>query len=156
MRSSLSRRALVSVLLFAAACSGGAENASDAETEPVEQEAAAPAATGTVTIVEPAEGAEVQGPAVTVRLDTNVEILPAGEVVPGTGHHHLFLDTDVSEAGAPVPTVPGAVVHMGDGSSEYVFEDVAPGEHRLIAVVADGLHVPLQPWVVDTVTFTVR
>ena len=74
----------------------------------------------------------------------------------GAGHHHLFLDTDVSEPGVPVPTVPGAVIHMGDGSSEYVLEGVEPGEHRLISVVADGLHVPLQPWVVDTVTFTVR
>ena len=26
---------------------------------------------------------------------------------------------------------------------------------RLIAVVADGAHFPLQPWVVDTVTFVV-
>ena len=45
---------------------------------------------------------------------------------------------------------------MGDGSAEYVFENVAAGEHRLIAVVADGVHVPLDPWVVDTVTVTVR
>ena len=35
------------------------------------------------------------------------------------------------------------------------FEGVEPGEYTLIAVVADGVHVPLQPWVVDTVTFTV-
>jgi hypothetical protein len=45
---------------------------------------------------------------------------------------------------------------MGDGSSEYTFEDVAPGEHRLIAVVADGIHIPLNPSVVDTVMFTVN
>ena len=45
---------------------------------------------------------------------------------------------------------------MGDASSEFTFEDVGPGEHRLIAVVADGFHVPLQPWVIDTATFTVR
>jgi len=45
---------------------------------------------------------------------------------------------------------------MGDGSSEFVFEGVAPGEHRLIAVVGDLVHMPLQPWVVDTVTFVVR
>jgi hypothetical protein len=45
---------------------------------------------------------------------------------------------------------------MGDGSSEYIFEGVAPGEHRLIDVLADGVHMPLQPWVVDTIRFTVN
>jgi hypothetical protein len=45
---------------------------------------------------------------------------------------------------------------MGTGVSEYTFDSVAPGPHRLIAVIANGVHVPLQPWVVDTVNFTVH
>ena len=102
-------------------------------------------------------GSDVMGSSVTVRLTmTGVPIVPAGDLTPRTGHHHLYLDADLTDASAPVPTVPGSIVHMGDGSSEFTFEDVGPGEHRLIAVVADGVHVPLQPWVVDTVTFTVR
>ena len=44
---------------------------------------------------------------------------------------------------------------MGDASATFTFEDVEPGDYTMIAVVADGVHVPLQPWVVDTVTFTV-
>jgi hypothetical protein len=115
------------------------------------------AAVPTVTIVEPTAEAEVTGPSVLVRLTAEgVEIVPAGEIVPGTGHHHLYLDADLAEAGVPVPTVPGQIIHLGTGVSEYTFENVAPGTHRLIAVVADGVHMPLQPWVVDTVTFTVR
>ncbi len=110
----------------------------------------------TVTIVEPAEGAEITGRTVRVRLETTVPILPAGDLTPGTGHHHLYLDADVAPAGAPVPTVPGSIVHMGNAASEFTFDSVAPGTHRLIAVVADGVHVPLQPWVVDTITFTTR
>ena len=55
-----------------------------------------------------------------------------------------------------MPTVPGSIVHLGDGSSEFTFENVTSGQHRIIAVVADAVHVPLYPWVVDTVTFTVR
>lgn len=81
---------------------------------------------------------------------------PAGEVVAGTGHHHLYLDADLTAPGAPVPSEPGRIIHMGDGSEAYMFEDVEAGEHRLIAVVADGMHIPLQPWVVDTIRFTVR
>ena len=94
-----------------------------------------------------------------VRFDltvTGMPIVPAGDMTPMTGHHHLYLDADQTLPGAPVPTTPGSIVHMGDGSSEFTFEEVEPGEHRIIAVVADGAHIPLQPWVVDTVTFTVR
>jgi hypothetical protein len=111
---------------------------------------------GTVTIVEPAEGSEIAGSSVTVRLESTVQILPAGDLTPGTGHHHLYLDADVTAEGVPVPSVPGSIVHMGNAASEFRFDSVAPGTHRLIAVVADGVHVPLQPWVVDTVTFTTR
>jgi hypothetical protein len=110
---------------------------------------------GTVTIVTPAAGA-VGSSSVVVELSSTVRILPAGDLTPATGHHHIYLDADLTSAGVPVPSVPGSIVHMGDGSSTFTFEDVAAGEHRLIAVVADGVHVPLHPWVVDTVTFTVR
>jgi hypothetical protein len=112
---------------------------------------------GTVTIQEPANGAEVMGTTVTVSLSVaGFPIVVAGDMTPGTGHHHLYLDADVTDVTVPVPAVPGSIVHMGDGSSGFTFEDVAPGEHRLIAVVADGAHVALQPLVVDTVVFTVR
>jgi hypothetical protein len=47
------------------------------------------------------------------------------------------------------------IVHLGQAQTEHHFEGVAPGEHRLIAVVADGAHFPLSPLVVDTVVFTV-
>jgi hypothetical protein len=45
---------------------------------------------------------------------------------------------------------------MGNAASEFTFENVPPGQHRLIAVVADGVHVPLNPPVMDTVMFTVQ
>jgi hypothetical protein len=110
-----------------------------------------------VTIVEPTDGAMTMGSSVVVRLEVSgVEIVPAGEMAGGTGHHHLYLDADLTPPDEPVPTVPGSIIHMGDASAEYTFEGVAPGEHRLIAVVADGAHFPLQPWVVDTVTFMVH
>jgi len=112
---------------------------------------------GTVTILEPANAAEIMGSTVNVRLTVaGFPIVQAGDMTPGTGHHHLYLDADFDDVTVPVPTVPGSVIHMGNGASEYVFENVAAGQHRLIAVVADGAHVPLHPLVVDTVNFTVR
>jgi hypothetical protein len=138
---------LVALCALGLAACGGAEEAAEEMPAPL----------GTVTIVEPANGSTVTGPNVTVRLaTTGVPIVPAGDLTAGTGHHHLYLDADLSPLAAPVPTVPGSIVHMGNAASEFTFENVAPGQHRLIAVVADGVHVPLSPPVMDTVMFTVR
>jgi hypothetical protein len=149
------KKAIISMLLplTALACGGGDANTD--ETPGAETAAEAETAAGTVTIVTPTNGALINGSTVTVQLSSTVQILPAGDLSPSSGHHHLYLDADLTGATEPVPTVPGSIIHMGDASSTFVFEDVPPGEHRLIAVVADGVHVPLQPWVVDTVTFTV-
>lgn len=146
--------AAATVAVFAAC--GGEEQAGAGDE--MEAGAAAPAAaTPTVTIVSPADGDTVAAGALTVSLAVSgVTIAMAGDTTPGTGHHHLFLDRDVSAPDVPVPAEPGFIVHMGNGAASYTFENVTPGDHRLIAVVADGLHYPLQPWVVDTVRFVVR
>lgn len=140
------RAAFAVPLVFLCACGGEPASDTDAMTP-----------MASVSVSSPSDGAEVMGPDVTVQLSAaGVRIVLAGDTTSGTGHHHLYLDADLTAADVPVPTVPGSIVHMGDGSSEYTFEGVAAGEHRLIAVVADGVHVPLQPWVVDTIMFTVR
>ena len=155
MRSSLHAVPLLLATLVLPAC--GDAGRGDLPELPASAAAAEPADAMRVLIVEPAEGATVEGPVVRVVLEVGgLRVVPAGDTSEGSGHHHLFLDADVSDAGAPIPSVPGSVVHMGDGSTEYAFEGLGPGEHRLIAVVGDGAHVPLDPWVVDTVRFTVR
>ena len=60
--------------------------------------AAAPAQAGhaTVKIVAPANGATVSGPVKVVLQATGVEIAPATVERPGTGHHHLFVDHDLT------------------------------------------------------------
>ena len=47
-------------------------------------------------------------------------------------------------------------MHLGNGAGEIVIPGVAPGPHRLITMVGDAGHVPLEPLVVDTVNFVVR
>lgn len=109
-----------------------------------------------VEIVEPVSGATLSSPTVRVMLEAGgIEIVPAGEDRPGTGHHHLYLDQDVGEAGSVVPAgVPG-IVHLGQGQSETELGDLSPGEHRLIAVLADGLHRILDPMATDTIRFRI-
>lgn len=150
----MTRASLALVLCVAAAACGGASDDSTPDTAPAQSqtEAVAPS----VTIVSPAEGGFQEEREVEVFLRTTVPIAPAGDMTPGTGHHHLFLDADIGDPTVPIATVPGSIVHLGDGSSSYRFENVGSGPHRIIAVVADGAHVPLQPLVVDTVHFVVE
>lgn len=108
-------------------------------------------------IVLPAEG-DTLGPDVRVALGAEgVEVVAAdGQRMAGRGHHHLFIDTDLSPPGAPIPAgVPG-IVHIGTGASESSVPGLAPGEHRIIAVLAYGDHVPMEGVATDTVRVVVR
>jgi hypothetical protein len=110
-----------------------------------------------VRIMEPKRGATVTGTMVHVVLEAQgVEIAPAAEHRAGTAHHHLFLDTDLTAADVAIPAGMPGIVHLGKGQSEYMFDAVAPGPHRLIALLADPNHVPLKPLTTDTVRFTVK
>jgi hypothetical protein len=111
----------------------------------------------TVSITSPAEGDTVSGSMVHVTLEaTGIEIAPAADARPETAHHHLYLDVDFPQVETSIPMGVGGVVHLGQAQKEYHWENVAPGPHRLIAVLADPGHFPLRPWVTDTVNFVVR
>ncbi len=119
--------------------------------------AAQPATPMTVEITSPADGATVDGPEVLVTLDVSgLEIVPAGEDRPRSGHHHLLVNVDLPPLDQPIPNVPGESIHMGAAQTEFELTDLSPGEYRVIALVGDFAHVPLSPLVVDTVRFTVR
>lgn len=111
----------------------------------------------TVQILSPADADTVLGDSVVVRLAaTGVEIVPATEKRPGTGHHHLFVDADVTPADSAIPQGLTGILHLGRAQTEFTLTGLGGGAHRVIAVVADGDHVPLRPLVVDTVRFVVR
>ena len=110
----------------------------------------------TVRISEPADGATVSGPAVHVVLNVSgVELAPVADQRPGTAHHHLLFDVDPPPAGEAISVGAAGIVHLGKAQTEFTIDTVAPGRHRIIAVLADPLHVPLPNAVRDTVFFTV-
>ena len=110
-----------------------------------------------VRIVQPHQSDTLTTPDVRVVLEAQgVEIVPATEKRPGTGHHHLFFDTDLTPPDDTIPKGVTGIIHLGRGQTEFTFTDVPAGAHRLIAEVADGDHIPLKPLVVDTVRFMVR
>lgn len=154
------RRLLLSAAVFTlAACAGEAPDAASGDEIGAEGQLAADAAAEvpSVRITSPLDGDTLDAGAVTVTLEAaGIEIVPVAEGRMETAHHHIYLDEDLRPADEPVPAIPGAIVHLGDGSSSYTFEEVAPGEHRLITVMANLVHVPIAPQVTDTVVFYVR
>lgn len=110
-----------------------------------------------VEIVGPADGAVLTDPNVRIVLRaTGVEIAPASEERPGTAHHHLFVDRDVTPLSDTIPAGVLGILHLGRGQTEFVLERLEPGEHVVIALLADRGHLPLDPPATDTVRFTVR
>ncbi len=147
--AALSTAAAVALML--AAC-GGEPDAGEAETA----ESMPAPAMASVTITQPADGAVIEGGTALVTLDVaNLRVVPSGTQEEGTGHHHLVVDGDLPAPDVPIPPNDDVHIHMGGGETEFELTGLAPGEHMVIAVVGDWVHVPLDPWVVDTVTFVV-
>jgi hypothetical protein len=122
---------------------------------PGQQAAQAPAPRA--IILQPASGDTV-GPEVRVVLGAEgVEVVAAdGRRVEALGHHHLFIDTDVTSTGAAIPAGVAGIVHIGTGAGESTVSGLAPGEHRIIAVLAYGNHLPMVGVGTDTVLVLVK
>jgi hypothetical protein len=106
-------------------------------------------------IVAPADADTVDGPSVRIELATeNVAVRPAGTEEPGSGHHHLFVNRDLTPLGETIPAESG-IIHLGGAQTEHTLEDLAPGTYTVIAVLGDYQHVRLDAKT-DTVRFTVR
>jgi Domain of unknown function (DUF4399) len=107
----------------------------------VAQDRSAPAPNAEVYIIAPRDGATVHGP-VTVSFGLKgMGVAPAGVKFDNTGHHHLLVDTDLSELklNAPLPAT-DKILHFGK-----TMLTLAPGKHTLELVFADYLHNSFDP-----------
>jgi hypothetical protein len=98
-----------------------------------------------VYFIAPQNGAKVHSP-VTIKFGLKgMGIAPAGIKFDNTGHHHLLVDTDVSELklDAPMPAT-DKIVHFGKGQTETTLT-LAPGKHTLQLIFADYLHQSFDP-----------
>jgi hypothetical protein len=95
-------------------------------------------ATARVFFSQPDDGAEITGPVKVVMGVEGMEIKPAGEVVEGTGHHHILINQDFVPEGQVIPT-DDTHRHFGKGQTEAELE-LPPGEYKLTLQFADGLH----------------
>lgn len=113
-------------------------------------------ARATVEIVEPADGATVSNPVHVVLRASGVEIVPAADERAGTGHHHLYVDRDLTPLADTMPRGTTGLLHLGSGQTEFFLDSLAPGPHRVIAIIGDWQHRSLDPPAIDTVNFVVQ
>src|SRR5580693_6089406 len=95
----------------------------------VAQERTAPAPDAEVYFISPQNGATVHGP-VTVRFGLKgMGVAPAGVKFDNTGHHHVLVDTSLTELklDAPLPMT-DKIVHFGKGQTETALT-LPPGKH---------------------------
>ncbi len=124
--------------------------AADAEKE---EPAAAPKAR--VFFESPEDGATVKSPVKLVFGVEGMEVKQAGEIVEGTGHHHVIINSATGiEEGVQVPN-DEKHIHFGLGQTEAEIP-LPPGEHTLTMQFADGLHVSYGEVLAATITITVE
>lgn len=91
-----------------------------------------------VHFVEPANGDTVTS-TFTVRFAVDgMSVVPAGDLTPGTGHHHLLIDTADIDENAVIP-MDDQHKHFGKGQTEAQLT-LPPGKHKLTMQFADGAH----------------
>lgn len=84
-------------------------------------------------------------------------VAPAGVEKPNTGHHHLLIDTTMTDEQLKeaIP-MDDHHKHFGGGQTEAMVT-LSPGPHTLQLMVGDWSHVPLQPPVMsEPITITVK
>jgi hypothetical protein len=135
---------LMVLVLFAAACGGGAPAASPTMDMNHSPAAERPASSGTVKIVRPTNGEVVKGPNVDVKValdGATVVAQTSTDLKPDEGHLHLILDDElVSMTSGLTTTIP----------------DVAPGRHLLKVEFVASDHGPFFPNVVAVTSFEVK
>lgn len=102
------------------------------------------------------DGATVTSPVTLAFGMAGMNVMAAGEVVEGTGHHHLLINRPLDEIALDEPLpAEETLIHFGDGSTSVTL-DLVPGTYRLQLLAANGNHVPHDPPVASApITVTV-
>ena len=83
-----------------------------------------------VWFVSPKDQSQVSSPVTIIFGSSNLNIAPAGDNQPNSGHHHLLVDMEELPAlDMPLPAS-DQVIHFGKGQTEATIE-LSPGSHSL-------------------------
>jgi hypothetical protein len=163
-------RAFCSLSFFAVACFSPEVSLAQRPTPPVKNVPAEPPAMegrdsgsgpaeGTLKLsrvyfISPKDGETVKSP-VTVKFGVEgMQIAPAGEATPGSGHFHLIVD------GQPVPkgelvSTKDKKLHLSEGQTETKLQ-LKRGKHSLTLQFVDGEHRAYGEMMTQTITIRVK
>ncbi|MDQ6969275.1 MAG: DUF4399 domain-containing protein [Mariprofundus sp.] len=109
---------------------------------------------GSVEFVQPKDGATV-GQAVNVVMAAHgIKIHKAGDLIEGTGHHHIIIDGSFVTKGDVVAN-DATHKHFGKGQTKTVLH-LMPGDHTLTLQLADGHHQSYGKSMSQTITVHVK
>lgn len=108
-----------------------------------------------VYFVEPVDGATVSK-TFTVKFGlSGMGVAPAGVNKENTGHHHLLINTELTDYTKPIGAS-GQMKHFGGGQTEAEIT-LPEGTHTLQLVLGNYLHIPHdKPVVSEKITITVK
>ncbi|MCA8275407.1 DUF4399 domain-containing protein [Burkholderia sp. AU30280] len=102
----------------------------------------------------PSEGATVSNP-VHVKFGVEgMELRPAGDMTPNTGHHHLLIDSQPVPKGDVIPANQRSL-HFGKAQTETDIK-LPPGQHTLTLQFGDGMHRSYGPEMSSTISINVK
>lgn len=108
-----------------------------------------------VFFITPENGATVSSPVDIEFGLAGMDVVPAGVQEKFSGHHHLLVDTQLPPLDRPIPADANHI-HFGDGSTSTQLE-LEPGEHTLLLLLGDHLHIPHEPPIAsETITIVVE
>lgn len=107
-----------------------------------------------VYFIQPVDGATTGREVEVVMGVSGMQIHAAGELIAGTGHHHLIIDGSYIPKGETVPK-DATHRHFGKGQTEATIQ-LNPGKHVLTLQFADGHHGSYGKAMSKTVHITVR
>ena len=91
-----------------------------------------------VDFASPKDGDTVTSPFKVRFVVKNMQVAPAGEMKPGTGHHHILINTPPIAENNVIPA-DDQHKHFGKGQTETELS-LPPGVHTLSLQFADGAH----------------
>lgn len=107
-----------------------------------------------VSFLSPHDGDKVTSP-VSIKFGvTGMEVRPAGDMTPNTGHHHLLINEQPIPAKQVVPA-DDTHIHYGQGQTEATVK-LPPGKYRLTAQFANGAHQSYGPGMSETIDIIVE
>lgn len=107
-----------------------------------------------VFFVSPKDGSEVTSPLKVQMGVEGMKVQPAGEIVEGTGHHHIIIDTGPVKKGTAVGK-DAQHLHFGKGQTETELE-LKPGKHILQLQFANGAHISYGEQLRSQITVNVK